>query len=324
MAESGAAAPVQEYQAALAGFAADMRALYEASGSPTLKELNARSVEAKRLTLSPSGIYEVLHGKRFPSMNYALEVVRLLALGSEAADSDIVGWWRQRWLTVERLQRAARSAKREAPVAQGETASAELSGDGAARDWQGGAAGVQVGSSNLQVNNYFYGFPPRAGNGSPLRMPVAGLGVVADRFAYEQMVRDMLNEAVRDLNRSEGAKHLGGLSLALQYRSEYGIIFDAAVTSGQGKYVAIEVRHSYSRVALMEMSFTLRQVVNSAPKPEGFKFLFISNREPVSTVDVEYLNQVSRPGIFNYVRVADAKDFPKVVWVIRAGFQIHG
>jgi adenylate kinase len=102
MPESDISDPVQEYRAALTGFAADMRALYEASGSPGLKELNARSVEAKRLTLSPSGISGILNGKRFPSMNYTLEVVRLLALGGEVAESDIMGGWRQRWLTVER------------------------------------------------------------------------------------------------------------------------------------------------------------------------------------------------------------------------------
>jgi hypothetical protein len=39
----------------------------------------------------------------------------------------------------------------------------------------------------------------------------AGLGVVTERITYERMVRKMLSEAVRELNRFEGAERLGGL-----------------------------------------------------------------------------------------------------------------
>jgi hypothetical protein len=151
----------------------------------------------------------------------------------------------------------------------------------------------------------------------------SGLGIVTDRIAYEQMVRNMLSEAVRELNRSEGAKILGGLSLVLEYQTKSGVVFDAAIMSGRGDYVAIEVRRSYAKVPLMAMSYTLRQFIEPVAMSENFRLLFISNQEPVSTVDVEYLNQISRPGIFKYVRVEDAKDLPKVVEAVRAAFQIH-
>jgi hypothetical protein len=138
------------------------------------------------------------------------------------------------------------------------------------------------------------------------------------------MVEDILNEAVRDLNRFEGAKHLGGLRIVLKYRSKCGIIFDAAVVSERDEHVAIEIRHSYSKVTLMEMSLTLHQIIESASKTEDFKFLFISNQEPVNVVDVEYLKRVRQPETFDYVQVTEAKDLPKIFWAIRAAFQIHG
>jgi hypothetical protein len=151
-----------------------------------------------------------------------------------------------------------------------------------------------------------------------------GLAVVADRIAYEQMVRSMLNEAVQDLNRSEGAEYLGGLSLVLEYRRGSDLRFDAAVVSGQGSYIAIEIRSSYARVQMMEMGYIARRVSRAEYSSQPLALLFISNQDPVNAVDVGYLAQgIGLPGGFRYVRVVGVEDLPEIVGAIRSAFQIH-
>lgn len=149
----------------------------------------------------------------------------------------------------------------------------------------------------------------------------AGLGVVTGRMTYELMVREILNEAVRELNRSQGAEELGGLSLVLEYHTDFGTTVDAAVISGSGDYLAIEVKHSYSRVTLREMAYLVRKAAGSASKP--FKLLFISNQEPVSRFDVGYLHRALPPDQFQYVRVTGGEDLPEVVEAVRAAFRVH-
>ena len=151
----------------------------------------------------------------------------------------------------------------------------------------------------------------------------AGLGVVTERMTYERMVRDMLSEAVREVNRSEGAEQLGGLSLVLEYQTEFGTKVDAAVMSGRGDYLAIEIKYSYGKVSLMEMAYLVHKAVKVPSESHAFQILLISNQEPASDVDVDYLERGFRPGHFCYVQVAGAEDLPKLAWAIRTAFQIH-
>jgi hypothetical protein len=151
----------------------------------------------------------------------------------------------------------------------------------------------------------------------------AGLTTVTERITYERIVRDMLSEAVRKLSRYEGAEQLGGLSLALEYRTEFGTKVGAAVMNGTGEYVAIHVEHSFTQVSLMEMSYAVRLVTGLSCKPKAFKLLFISNQKPHNELDVRYLNHSFRSGAFSYLQVTGPEDFPKVVEAIRAAFQIH-
>jgi hypothetical protein len=150
-----------------------------------------------------------------------------------------------------------------------------------------------------------------------------GLGAVTERVTYERVVRDMLSEAVREVNRSEGAEQMGGLSLVLEYQTEFGAKVDAAVMSGRGDYVAIEIKYSYGKVSLMEMAYLVRKAAMVPSEAHAFKILFVSNREPISDVDVDYLERAFRAGDFHYVQVTGAEDLPKLAWAIRMAFQIH-
>ncbi len=149
----------------------------------------------------------------------------------------------------------------------------------------------------------------------------AGLGAVTGRLAYERMVADLLNEAVRELNRSQAAEQMGGLSLILEYRTEFGTIADAVVKSGSGDYISVEIRHSVRKVPLSEILYPLRPYIGPASKPQPIKLLFISNQEPVSTFDIDYLTR-DFPGL-DYVRMTGAEDLPKVVEAVRSAFRIH-
>jgi hypothetical protein len=151
-----------------------------------------------------------------------------------------------------------------------------------------------------------------------------GLGVVTERMTYERMVRDMLSEAVREVNRSEGAEQMGGLSLVLEYQTEFGTKVDAAVMTGRGDYLAIEIKHSYGKVSLMEMAYLVHKAAMVPSESHAFKILFVSNQEPISDVDVDHLERAFPAGDFRYVRVTGAEDLPKLAWAIRTAFQIHG
>jgi hypothetical protein len=152
----------------------------------------------------------------------------------------------------------------------------------------------------------------------------AGLGVVGERIKYEQLVKDMLGEAVRELNRLEGAQELGGLNLALEYHTEFGSTVDAAISTGRGNYIAIEIKHSFGKIGMIEMNSALQAVTKPSPEPKVLELLFISNSEPVSTIDVQFLSQARLPTQFQFIRISQPEDLPKAVWAIRSAFQIHG
>lgn len=151
-----------------------------------------------------------------------------------------------------------------------------------------------------------------------------GLGAVTERVTYERMVAEMLSEAVRQLNRSEGAEQLGGLSLTLEHKTEFGVRVDAAITTGRGDYIAIEIKYSYGRVSLPEMIYLPHKARRASPESHVIGILFVSNQGSVSEFDISYLQRTDLSVRFEYLQVASEKDLPKLAWAIRTLFQIHG
>jgi hypothetical protein len=51
-----------------------------------------------------------------------------------------------------------------------------------------------------------------------------------------------------------------------------------------------------------------RKAARAPLESHAFKILFVSNQEPVSDVDVDYLHRAFLAGHFQYVRITDAED----------------
>jgi WD40 repeat protein len=114
---------IAEYRSALAAFASGLRALYDASSFASLGELSSTSRKTGRRALSPAGISDALNGKRLPSMDYTLELVRLLASPGGNAGAEAQRQWRDQWQAVKKLQRASRSAEKEISAIRDQEAS---------------------------------------------------------------------------------------------------------------------------------------------------------------------------------------------------------
>ncbi len=119
MSESGSGEPIADFKAALVEFAADLRALYDACGAPSLRDLSKMSRQAGG-KLSASGISDALNGIRLPSEKFTCELVGLLTSSAATADPEAVGRWQQRCREMRKLQRAAQMAKRKNPAALNE------------------------------------------------------------------------------------------------------------------------------------------------------------------------------------------------------------
>ena len=98
----------QTYEVELARFALDLTALRIEQGKPSLREI-ARHAPAGR-ALSESGVSEALSGRRLPSIDFLMALVKtLLRLGNPkrqppADDDPRLEHWRQRWSLLQRLQ----------------------------------------------------------------------------------------------------------------------------------------------------------------------------------------------------------------------------
>ncbi|MFJ1869419.1 nucleoside monophosphate kinase [Streptomyces sp. NPDC088097] len=97
--------PEGSYEAALADFSAALYELRIDAGAPTYKEIEKAARQQGRVSLSASAISEALQGKRLPSIDFTLELVRQLA----GADSRVTDSWRERWKEVRLLQRGAKA-----------------------------------------------------------------------------------------------------------------------------------------------------------------------------------------------------------------------
>ncbi|QKW53606.1 adenylate kinase family protein [Streptomyces buecherae] len=92
------------YEVALANFAAALYELRIDAGAPAYKEIEKAARQQGRVSLSASAISEALQGKRLPSIDFTLELVRQLAGGDPRATDS----WRERWKEVRLLQRSAK------------------------------------------------------------------------------------------------------------------------------------------------------------------------------------------------------------------------
>lgn len=99
---------VAAYDLALTEFGDDLHALYVESGIRSYGAVEAAARAAGRVSLSTSSISEALHGKRLPSLDFTLELVRQLT-GDQPAARDV---WRERWKQTRHLQRRAKAGAR--------------------------------------------------------------------------------------------------------------------------------------------------------------------------------------------------------------------
>ncbi|MFD8631748.1 adenylate kinase family protein [Streptomyces sp. NPDC059533] len=99
--------PRGSYEAALADFAAALYELRIDAGAPAYKAIEKAARQQGRVSLSASAISEALQGKRLPSIDFTLELVRQLA----GADPRVTASWRERWKRVRLLQRSAKASQ---------------------------------------------------------------------------------------------------------------------------------------------------------------------------------------------------------------------
>ncbi|THA33728.1 nucleoside monophosphate kinase [Streptomyces sp. A1547] len=104
--------PQVSYEAALADFAAALYELRIDAGAPAYKEIEKAARQQGRVSLSASALSEALQGKRLPSIDFTLELVRQLA----GANPQVTEAWRERWKRVRLLQRSAKAFRADSAV----------------------------------------------------------------------------------------------------------------------------------------------------------------------------------------------------------------
>jgi adenylate kinase len=119
------------YERELAAFADALHELHVDRGAPAYRQIQVSAKAAGRLSLSSSAISEVLGGKRLPSMEFTLELVRQLVGDDRGAREQ----WRERWKQVKVHQRRASAARKsgqrlETPELDPSTQAIEQSAEG--------------------------------------------------------------------------------------------------------------------------------------------------------------------------------------------------
>ncbi|MEV8064478.1 nucleoside monophosphate kinase [Streptomyces antimycoticus] len=87
----------------LAAFVDALHVLHVENGSPSYRAIAAAAGTAGRVPLSSSAISEAFNGKRLPSLDFTLELIRQLA----GSDQGLREQWRERWKRVKLHQRQA-------------------------------------------------------------------------------------------------------------------------------------------------------------------------------------------------------------------------
>lgn len=103
---------VDAYARELAAFSDALHVLHVDRGSPAYREIAAAAGAAGRVSLSSSAISEAISGKRLPSLDFTLELVRQLA----GSDQGVREQWRERWKRVKLHQRQAGAYRKRSGV----------------------------------------------------------------------------------------------------------------------------------------------------------------------------------------------------------------
>jgi WD domain, G-beta repeat/Anaphase-promoting complex subunit 4 WD40 domain len=125
MSGSDVGEPVADFEAALAEFKADLRALYLAYGSPPYRKvLSLLASRGHRVSLA--WVTAAFQGDNLPSEDHTIAFVLLLTSKPETADPEAEDRWRRRWKNLERMKLAARAASRNNPTRANDDTVAEL------------------------------------------------------------------------------------------------------------------------------------------------------------------------------------------------------
>lgn len=89
------------YARELTAFAEALHVLHVDQGTPAYRAISEAARTAGRVPLSSSAISEAFSGKRLPSLDFTLELVRQLA----GPDQEVREQWRERWKQVKLYQR---------------------------------------------------------------------------------------------------------------------------------------------------------------------------------------------------------------------------
>jgi hypothetical protein len=158
------------------------------------------------------------------------------------------------------------------------------------------------------------------------------LGALTGRVAYEQMVADLLAEAVQEINRSIGDEETR-LDLLSGDQIPAGVKLDAVVAGRGGDYLAVEVKNLTHKVTTTEVINAVRQAVSLNRKPQTperdeesqvVKLLIISNQELHGPWIPGSLDPFFPPAkiYFELVRVISKADLPEVIQAIRTAYEI--
>ncbi|XQE80570.1 nucleoside monophosphate kinase [Streptomyces microflavus] len=114
---SGSLDHVGAYETALLRFAEGLQVLHIDCDAPLLRDIAEESRNSGRVNLSVSAISEALSGKRLPSIDFTLELVRQLSPN----DTELQQHWRERWRATKQLQRRAQPELRERKQTKGKS-----------------------------------------------------------------------------------------------------------------------------------------------------------------------------------------------------------
>lgn len=146
----------------------------------------------------------------------------------------------------------------------------------------------------------------------------AGLGAVTERITYEQMVKEMLTEAVQEINRSQLEGSAKG-SVPLEF-SPTGMgdfaqgRYDAIISAPNGAYLRVKIRQRVDRNTIKEIEETAaKEAVKGA-----IGALLISNQEPTPVAVARLISS----DFVRHIRIIDKDDLPKLIDSICAAFEI--
>lgn len=105
----------EAYARELAAFTDALHVLHVDRGSPSYRAIATAAGADGRVSLSSSAISEAFNGKRLPSLDFTLELIRQLA----GPDHAVREQWRDRWKSVKLHQRQATAQRKQSQTPRG-------------------------------------------------------------------------------------------------------------------------------------------------------------------------------------------------------------